>query len=188
MQRRHMPPCWKEENERIVSGKACQSSRCLQGLVIDDFFAISVEPAHETAEQSRSFLLHGKAQEAYESQKILGSPSKDVLASDYAKVIGATVDSRPSTRRRGLVKIGAPPEKRYGLSWITLNLLQLRQTSDSLHLSLIGGWVSALTYRRPMLGILNKAFSLVKEEDYDPANPRILPLDRKTRYLQSSNP
>ena len=149
--------------------------------MIDDFFAISVEPAHEAAEQSRSFLLHGKAQEAYESQKILGSPSKDVLASDYAKVIGATVDSRPSTRRRGLVKIGAPPEKRYGLSWITLNLLQLRQTSDSLHLSLIGGWVSALTYRQPMLGILNKAFSLVKEEDYDPPNPRILPLDRKTR-------
>ena len=54
--------------------------------MIDDFFAISVEPAHEAAEQSRSFLLHGKAQQPYESQKILGSPSKDVLASDYAKV------------------------------------------------------------------------------------------------------
>jgi len=86
-----------QEEERIVSGKACQSSRCLQGLVIDDFFAISVEPAHEAAEQSRSFLLHGKAQEAYESQKILGSPSKDVLASDYAKVIGAAVDSTRKT-------------------------------------------------------------------------------------------
>jgi len=32
-----------------------------------------------------------------------------------------------------------------------------------------------------MLGILNRAFSLVKEEDYDPANPRILPLDKRTR-------
>ncbi len=151
----------------------------MQGLVIDDFFAISVEKADAPAEHSVSSQLHSKAQRAYDPEAILGSPAKDALAEDYAKVIGAEVDSRPTTRRRGMVKIGAPAQKRYGLSWISLNLAQLHHTSDALHLSLIGGWVSALTYRRPMLGLLNKCFALVKDEDYNPSDPKVIPLGRK---------
>ena len=167
------------DSEKITSGRACTSRKCMQGLVIDDFFAISVEPNNSPPAESRAHLLHLQAQKAYQSEAILGSPSKDVIHADNAKVIGAYVDSRASTRRRGMVKIGYPPEKRYGLSWITLNVIQLQQITDSLHLSLLGGWVAALTFRRPMLGILNKAFLLVKEEHYDPKVPKILPLSRQ---------
>ena len=151
----------------------------MQGLVIDDFFAVSVEAVDTPAEKSRSFALHGKAQKAYAHENILGSPSKDVLAEESARVIGAHIDSTKSTRKRGLVKIGVPPEKRYGLSWISLNIAQLHQTSDCLHLALLGGWVAALTYRRPMLGILNHAFALVKNDNYNPSEPKVLQMSRK---------
>ena len=168
-----------QEDEVIRSDRACRSTTCMQGLVIDDFFAVSVEAANTPAEKSRSFALHGEAQKAYAHENILGSPSKDVLAEESARVIGAHIDSTKSTRKRGLVKIGVPPEKRYGLSWISLNIAQLHQTSDCLHLALLGGWVAALTYRRPMLGILNHAFALVKNDNYSPSEPKVLKLSRK---------
>ena len=168
-----------QEDEEITSRRASRSLQCMQGLVIDDFFAVSVESSTSLPEASRSKVLHHKAQEAYAQEAILGSPQKDVLAEDSARVIGAFLDSSRKTRKLGLVKVGVPPEKRYGLSWISLNVAQLRSTTDSLHLALIGGWVSALTYRRPMLGILNQAFTLVKNENYDPAAPKVLPLSRQ---------
>ena len=94
-------------------------------------------------------------------------------------MIGAELDPRPSTRRRGLVKVGALAQKRYGLLWVSLNLAQLHHTSDALHLSLVGGCFSALTYHRPMLGLLDKCFALVKDEYYNPSDPKVIPLSRK---------
>ena len=168
-----------DEHQHLTSTRACRDHSVMQGLVIDDYFAISVEKADTPVHHSVSYQMHHRAQRAYDSESILGSPAKDVLAEDFAKVIGAEIDSRPSTRRRGLVKIGAPAQKRYGLSWLSLNLAQLHLTSDTLHLSLIGGWVSALTYRRPMLGILNKSFALVQDENYHPSDPKVIPLSRR---------
>ena len=168
-----------QEDETIRSDRACRSQRCMQGLVIDDYFAISVEDSKTAPQESRSFALHGLAQEAYRDEDIMGSPAKDVLAEEKAKVIGALIDSSKGTRKKGLVKVGAPPEKRYGLSRVSLNIAQLQCTSDSLHLALLGGWVAAMTYRRPMLGILNHAFALVKNENYEPSKPQVLKLSRK---------
>ena len=168
-----------QDDEAIRSDRACRSQKCMQGLVIDDYFAISIEDSKASPRSSRSYALHGLAQEAYKEEDIQGSPAKDVLAEEKARVIGALIDSSPSTRKKGLIKVGAPPEKRYGLSWISLNLAQLQYTSDSLHLALLGGWVAALTFRRPMLGILNQAFAVVKNEDYDPSYPQVLKLSRK---------
>ena len=49
----------------------------------------------------------------------------------------------------------SPSEKRYGLAWLTLQLCALSHTTDVLHLCLVGGWVSCLGYRRPMMCLLN---------------------------------
>ena len=167
------------ESSILQSSKPWRGSQVLDGLVIDDYFSVSVEDASTPPHLSKSAALHCKAQGAYERASLLGSPDKDVIAADYAKIIGAQIDSRPSTRKRGLALLGAPGQKRYGLSWISLILAQIRWTSDSLHLCLLGGWSSALLYRRPLFGLVNASFGLVETSNYDEKIPKLLPLSKQ---------
>ena len=164
----------------LQSSGPWRGSCVLDGLVIDDYFSVSVEDASTPPHLSMSAVLHSKAQGAYERASLLGSPDKDIVAVDFAKIIGAQLDSRTSTRKRGLTLLGSPGQKRYGLSWLSLILSQLRWTSDSLHLCLLGGWSSALLYRRPFFGLVNACFGLVEMSDYDERFPKMLPLNKQT--------
>eukprot|EP00434_Breviolum_minutum_P034390 symbB.v1.2.030438.t1/scaffold3423.1/size57148/1 len=94
------------------------------------------------------------------------------------KIIGAWVNADDSTRRRGLATFSAPPQKRLGLSHVSLAVSSLTHTSDSLHLCLVGGWVSAMGYRRPMYSLFKRAFGLVDTSCFDPNHPKLIPLPR----------
>ncbi len=166
------------DQTRLQSSIPWRGHQLLDGLVIDDYFSISVENADGPSHLSDSASLHSRALEAYERAKLLGSPDKDIVASDFAKVIGAQIDSRLSTRKRGLALLGAPSSKRYGLSWISLILAQLKWTSDALLLCLLGGWTSVLMYKRPLLGVINACFGLVDASNYDDRRPKLLPIGK----------
>ena len=164
------------DRSRVTSDRPLFSSRLADGLVIDDYFAVSVEPSDCHPSKTDSFSLHGRAQAAYDQAGLLGSPEKDVVAESFGKVIGAQLNSTHQARSNGMVLASAASEKRLALSWISLQIAQLRRTTDQLHLCLLGGWVSALLFRRPAMSLLNKAFHLVGQDYVASNRPKLLHL------------
>lgn len=100
------------------------------------------------------------------------------MAQKEGRIIGAHVDASERTMSRGYATVGSPPEKRYSMSWLALQVSQLRCTSDALHLAMLGGIVSMLMYRRPLMSILAKSFALVDMETFDADHPKLVPLPR----------
>ena len=163
----------------LVANKPLRASDHCQGLVIDDFFCLSVEQAKSDRSTSRAHQGFQKAQEAYRDANLLGSPTKDVDAEQSGKIIGAFVNAKPETLSRGLCTVGTPPEKRIALSHLTFELCKLSHTTDCLHLCVLGAWVSILCFRRPLMSLLNHSFRLVDINSYDSDRPKIIPLPRR---------
>ena len=101
-----------------------------------------------------------------------------MLGENEGKVIGAYVNSSSRARDRGFITVGSPIEKRLSLSLLTLQACALTHTLDSLHLCIVGGWVSAMTYRRPFMALFNKVFKVVTVSEYNPNDPKLVPLAR----------
>ncbi|CAL1144812.1 unnamed protein product [Cladocopium goreaui] len=103
--------CYKNaEMDRQIGDR---SDRLLQGLVIDDYFAASVEDRKTVNSASIAAACYNRSQLAYEAADLLGSPTKDVVGENEGKL-------------------------RIALSFITLALCNLGCTTDVLHLRLIG--------------------------------------------------
>ena len=166
------------DDTRLQSKIPLRSLEIAQGLVIDDFFVVSSQEHGVGLENTVAAKMLKTAERAYDREKILGSPEKDVLSSK-AKAIGAVINSSTAATSRGIVTVGAPIEKLLSLSAITLDLCALTHTSDALHLCLVGGWVSAFMYRRPLMALFNKVFSLVDTSSIDQNDPKVVSLSRK---------
>eukprot|EP00435_Cladocopium_sp_Y103_P063603 s567_g25.t1 len=166
------------EESRLIASRCLRSPSSLQGLVIDDYFAASVEKREVSNDASEAARCYRVSQQAYRDAELLGSPSKDVTGQNTGKLVGAFVNSSEEALRRGLCTVGAPAEKRIALSFLTLVLCGLSHTTDALHLCLVGGWVSILSYRRPMMSLLSKCYHLVNQNDLDQNNPKVIGLPR----------
>eukprot|EP00435_Cladocopium_sp_Y103_P028739 s1351_g7.t1 len=176
--------CWLQEfgllheRSRLVASRSLRDRKLLQGLVIDDFFAASVENRATPNAQSKAMDCYNRSQEAYQQAGLLGSPQKDVVGCNEGKLVGAYVNSSEAALARKLCTVGAPAMKRVALSFITLALCSLAYTTDVLHLCLLGGWVSLLTYRRPMMAILAKSYHVVDQNKIDSNAPCLVRLSR----------
>ena len=159
---------------RALASRPLFDPKVADGLVIDDYFAVSVEKHQTPKENTTSHYLHERALQAYANEELLGSPEKDVVAENFGKVIGAQLNSSPMARRNGLTLASSATEKRIALSWISLQIAQLRRTTDQLHLCLTGGWVSSLLFRRPAMSILDKIFHVVGDDYTAAGEPKIL--------------
>ena len=154
------------------------------GLVIDDFFAVSAE-SRCLAEGSvykgpnKASGALDVAKKTYGEEGIFGSDDKEVRDSLLFKVVGAEVNSSTATVDAGLISVGAPADKRLGLAMISAHVSGLPYTTDALHASLVGSWISALVYRRPMMAHLNEAFKVVEGGDLDTSQPVLRKLSRK---------
>eukprot|EP00435_Cladocopium_sp_Y103_P019932 s4028_g4.t2 len=167
-----------DDYSRLVASRSLRSSRLLQGLVIDDYFAASVEEVSTLNADSRAAECYVMSQQAYKQAGLLGSPAKDVVGENEGKLVGAFVDSSSRALSRGLCTVGAPAMKRIALSFITLSLCNLACTTDVLHLCILGGWVSVLAYRRPLMSLLDKSYHLVDQYNLDANDPKIITLPR----------
>ena len=163
--------------EELVANRPLVSSTKVQGLVIDDFFSISVDPLHSPKPMSSDDFHAAKA--AYEQEGLRGSDDKDVDASNHARVIGAEVNGGRWALQNRNITVASPAVKRYSLSWVSLLVSALPMTSDHLHLSLLGGWTSTMTFRRPFMGLLSHAFNLVDMEQYASSSARSVALPRR---------
>eukprot|EP00435_Cladocopium_sp_Y103_P050885 s1879_g15.t1 len=167
-----------KDESRLTASRCLRSDRQLQGLVIDDYFAVSVEPISSDNKDSAAFKCYTASQEAYKTADLLGSPSKDVVGENEGRIIGAYINSSSRATSRGLCTVGAPAMKRIALSFITLALCSLPFTTDVLHLCLLGGWVSILSFRRPLMSILNKCYHMVDQNTINQNNPKLVKLSR----------
>ena len=154
----------------LIAAKPLRDSRMCQRLVIDDCFAMP--------DRSLSLDMYDRSQKVYEKYHLLGSPHEDILGESSGKVIGAWIEASPSTRPRGLCTVSAPAQKRIGFSHVSLKVAQLPHSSDVLHLCLVGGWVSAMGFRRPTYSLFNHSYKLVDTGGYEPNNPKLEPLPR----------
>ena len=163
-------------NTRTTASRPLYDCKVADGLVIDDYFAVSIEGQDCPLEATKSVGLHHKAQEAYSAESLLGSPEKDTIGGSLGRVIGVQLNSSDQARRCGMVLASSPSEKRLALSWISLQISQMRRTTDQLHLCLLGGWVSSLLFRRPCMSILNHSFRLVGQDYVAASDPKLLSL------------
>ena len=167
------------ESEEISSTRPFRGARCLQGLIIDDFFSVSIEDARLAQERPtaarRQFEL---AKEIYGKEGLVGSSEKDVVDQQVAKVAGAEVDSSDDSRQLGIITVSSPAAKRLALSFLSLRLAAKRATADALHACLVGGWTSCLMYRRPLMSVLDRVHRFADMSLVDQSRPRILELPR----------
>lgn len=166
------------DETRVVADRPFFGSQVMEGLVIDDYFAIAVTDRASSPSTSADVRCFETARDAYEQEKILGSAAKDVIGQRCAKVIGAQINSSEQALDKGICTVGSPAVKRYGLSWITLMVCQLAYTTDVLHVCLLGAWISVLMFRRPLMGVLNKSFKRVNASEIDSSRPKLVSLPR----------
>ena len=165
------------EQSRLVADRPFMGGDLCEGLVIDDYFAIASVPKSILV-PSPSLECLATSKKADAEHGILGSDDKDVVGARKAKIIGACLNASPQCQDRGHVFASAPAEKRFSLAWVTLQLCQLSHTTDVLHLCLVGGWTSALMFRRPFMSILDRVFHLVDINAYNPSSPKLVKLPR----------
>ena len=137
----------------------------MQGLVIDDYFSVAISP--KDAKITKDVMDFDTAQGAYAKAELEGSPDKDVRGADSGKVIGGFINGSQMNRSLGLATVSSPYEKRFGMSWITLQACQLPVCTDSLILSLVGGWTSIAMFRRCFMGLFNEVHHLVDMDVFD---------------------
>ena len=104
-------------------------------------------------------------QSVYELHGVLGSPEKDVEASDAFIAVGTRVDSSEAARSRGIAVVSAPPEKLAGLVALTARVFQLPIISRTLASRITGSWTSVLLHRRCLSCVLDRIYAFgVRDE------------------------
>ena len=165
------------EDTCLVASRPWRDDTLAEGLVIDDYFAVSIDAKDLPDGATKSAHAYQIAQRAYKAVPLLGSPEKDVFAAKEGKVIGAYINGSDRATALGDCTLGAPAAKRLALSALTLELCSLPYTTVSLHRCILGAWVSALLFRRPMMSLLNESFRLASLHD-DKPDAALIPLPR----------
>eukprot|EP00435_Cladocopium_sp_Y103_P071384 s62_g37.t1 len=163
---------------QLTANQPCRHPSRVEGLVIDDFFSVSVEETSNNPEDAAAVHAYHTAQKAYERAGLLGSPEKDKCGAEEGKTIGAFLNSAQRATSRGLCTVSAPPEKRLALSTISVQVAQLGATTCGLHSCIMGAWVSMIIYRRPMMSLFQQAFTLVSNEQAAERNNEVIHLPR----------
>ena len=130
------------------------------GLVIDDLFCISCEPASwergrpasAASASHRPFVSEGErllrlAKQAYHREGVEGSDPKDLFSQRVFTVAGAQVDASPASVQAGCVLVGLPASHRLALAHASLAVAAGRSVSEELSSILAGCWVTALLAR-----------------------------------------
>ncbi|CAE6973303.1 unnamed protein product [Symbiodinium natans] len=164
---------------RLQAKRAPSRTGPWQALIIDDFFALSVEARETDPLSSAAADLVAKAKETYKAEGVVGSPHKDVLGSEVFTAAGAQVDSSSGPLASGRVFVSAPTEKLLALSVISLRAAALPAISEELASSLSGSWISALMFRRCLFSIFDGFFALGKSDPGQASGSHLRFLPRK---------
>ena len=166
-----------DEGQRLCSNRPFKGDRCAQGLVIDDYFSVSVHKAGDASEPACVDHVR-RAKVAYRHAQLAGSDDKDVWGEPFAKIAGAEVNSSERACSLGLITLASPACKRLALATVSLEAARFSQISDSLMLSLLGSWTSSLLFRRPLMSVLQAVYEVVPHSSIKPGAPRLCAFSR----------
>ncbi|CAK9053796.1 Sodium channel protein 60E [Durusdinium trenchii] len=154
---------------RLVANSPFRGGPLADGLVIDDYFAISREPRRQAPEQSAAARCFSLSQAVYKEYDLIGSPQKDVTGEKRAKVIGAEINSNDHAARRGITSVGSPIGKRLSLSWVTFQVLGYLEGLETLGIKL--GWNIQCLLEEPLKNVeaINKVLQLFGRRLYEAA-------------------
>eukprot|EP00438_Fugacium_kawagutii_P013361 Skav216467 [mRNA] locus=scaffold1123:2159:6532:+ [translate_table: standard] len=166
-----------QEGVEILRGKPLPKGPLYEGLVIDDYFAISCEAVGTPVEHSRALRNLEDAEAIYLSEGVFGSDEKTVRGDEKFKVIGAEVDASQRCRDAGIVSVGAALAKRIPMALLSLRVASFPCITRALASRLAGNWVSVFMFRRVLSSTLAGIFSLGtrSQDDAD----EVLALPRK---------
>ena len=172
-----------DPKEELQSCAPFFGEKTLQGLVIDDFFSVSIEEAKQfkSGAKPTSMKRFDLAQQAYDGAELLGSRDKDVVCSTSSKIAGAELISDDYVRSLGLITLAPPAAKRLALSFLSLELCRLNWSTDALHACLIGGWTSCLMFRRPLMCIFDQVYQCCDMAFVNQATPKLFKMSRKVK-------
>ena len=144
--------------QTILNHHIFPAGPCWQGLVIDDFFAVSREKDGSDPLASKAVELLKIAEDVYGDAKVVGSDEKTIRGADVFKIVGAEVTSDRRTRSAGLISVVAPLSKRIPMIALTLRVAELPVISKGLASKLGGNWISILMFRRCLTCLLSEIF------------------------------
>ena len=174
-----LPDC---EHGRLLARHPVATEGPWAGIVIDDFFSVSVEPVFGSSSSgSASERIVRRAKQCYDGAGVLGSDNKDVFGASVFTLAGAECDSSPAAVKEGLVTVACPAQKRLALALVSLRAASSRVISQELASMLSGSWVSALMFRRPAMAIADKIFGLGSGVQTWESGSRLIPLVPEAR-------
>ena len=116
-----------------------------------------------------------KARKLYDTEGLVGSTEKDVVAEPVAKAPGAEIRSSAANVRDGVIPVGAPLCKRLALAVLSLRAARLPGITAKLAARLAGNWVSVLQYRKCWSSRIDTLFGFSAEAiDHDDGSIRSL--------------
>ena len=168
------------EDGRVMGNSPFPLTSTIEGLVIDDYFSISVVKESTETQAVASTKNFRFADAAYAENKVMGSPEKDVVGSRHFKVVGAEIDSSKRALSLGLSTISAPLDKRAVVSALALRAARLPIITSPLAARLAGNFTSIFMYRRCLACTLAQIYGISSAEDNGSARPAVYELPRRT--------
>ena len=162
-----------ESSRRLFGHALFPLQRQIEGLIIDDYFAIGCEPITTSPLNTFASKALAKARCIYEAAGLEGSVEKDIDAQNVFKAAGAEIISSASAVQRGLTLVGAPVEKRLALAALSLRAARLKFASSKLLARLAGSWTSVLLYRRCLASSVDFFFKLGAEAEASGPNTAV---------------
>lgn len=145
---------------RILGKKPLPNGRLYGGLLLDDYFVVSVDKLSTAVEVSPRVETIDRAFHAYKKDGVLGSQEKGGRGPSHLKVFGAEVNSSEAARSKSMTMVAAPAEKRGALVVLSMRVASRSIISSSLAARLAGNWSSILMYRMCLTCLLSKIYSL----------------------------
>eukprot|EP00435_Cladocopium_sp_Y103_P018494 s3398_g4.t1 len=156
-------------DRRIEGNRPFPLSNCWEALVIDDYFCLSCEPLSSRSCEGFAAQALDLARSTYEKHELLGSPEKDICASENVKAAGAEIRSGETCVRLGFVPVAAPLTKRLALSVVSLRAASLPGVTAGFLARAVGNWVSILQYRKVWSSLVDDTFRFVATCQTDPS-------------------
>ena len=142
----------------------------VEGLIIDDYFAIGRESRFQQPPNTFAAQALARARQLYDAGGLLGSTEKDVVAASVFKAAGAEVVSSDRAIDLGLTTVGAPCAKRLSLSTLSLRAARMNVTTAKLLSRLAGSWTSVIMFRRCFSAVVQDMFKLASEAETQGSN------------------
>ena len=122
---------------RLQGGHTFPPGPEYEGLVIDDYFALSVMPASSSPASSLA-----------------------VKKLEVAAKVGAEIDTSKRVVALGRAIVGAPLQKRIAMTVLSMRLAQLPVISSDLAARVAGSWTSIFMYRRCLACVIDDLFKI----------------------------